>query len=853
VCDLELCSAIPCAARIGNHGFGPSSAVLVHSLPLARLLQPAFANVILSAAVRILGPVVAMIRSLARQPRYSLTVITILAIALGGAGAMFTLVNALLLKPLPYQDAERLVLVGHRHSERGEVYGAFSPQDFADLTTRTPAIESAAAFWYAPGQSTVNAVVGDRPMQLESAYVSGQFFATLGGRARLGRALQLADDHPGVDVAVLSHRAWTALYGSNPDVVGRDIRLQGRLFRIIGVMPPEFEFPDARVQVYLPRSVITDDQIPSFRGVRWLQVIARLDSRLSPEAAAGQVDATIGALAMEYPESNAKFDHAVLRPLYEQLIGKQGAPMSALLVATVLLMLVACGNLANLLLARALAGERELVLRCALGASPKRLAGQMVGETLMLTLAGSALGVVLAIWMVRAYLAGLPIPMARQAEIGVDWRVLSFGIIASVLSAVFIAWLPARRASRLDPAQSLSRGGASTVGLPHTRMRSALVVGQIALVCALGYATSLTLDSMRRVLAVDTGVDESRVLSFNVKLQGPRYDAENALPQTQARILAALRELPGVRYVGGSKNAPFGESGEGYPLRDPTMPDRPMRVDWGTQFISSDYFAALGAPMLRGREFDGSERPGAAVTLIINQALADRYYPGIDPVGKRVQLGDVPAEIIGVASNIRHAGPRSEIKTAIYLPISQISRSSFNISMRVEGASTDLIGQVRRTLAGIDPELPIVGMRWLDEQLASMESQPRQVTQLLSAFASLSMLIAALGVFSLLTYIVGERRQDMAVRLAIGATPARLLTSILGFGLRLGLLGILVGLPLGVLTAGLLRSILFDTQVIEPGMMLATLIGVLLLTALAALAPALSTMRTPPAHAIRQC
>ncbi len=795
----------------------------------------------------------AAVRRLRREPGFAALFVAILAIALGGTTAMFSLVNAVLLQPLPYGDAQRLVLVGHRHAERGEVFGAFSPPDYDDLVARSRSIESAAAFFYWPGQSSLNAMVGERPEQLEAASVTGGFFTTLGAQARLGRALLPADDVPGNDVAVLSDRAWRTLFGGDAGIVGRDVTIQERPFRIVGVMPPEFDFPDARVQVWTPRSIIGEDAIPTRREVRWLDVVARLQPGVTQAAAAQEIDGIVAAIAAEHADSNALWNHALVQPLFERVVGGTRGPLTALFAATGLVLLIACSNLANLLLARTQKRERELVTRSALGAAPGRLGAQLVAETLLLCATGAVVGALLAHLGLSTWLRSLDAPIARQAGIGLDWSVLGFGALLALACALGIGLVPAWRARRVEPARVLSRGGAPTAGVAQARVRAVLVVAQVALVCALGYASTLAVESLRRVLAVDSGVDAARVLSFNVKLSGSTYDAEgDARRNAQRAILDALRAIPGVVAVGGSKNAPLGQTGEGYGFTDPARPDQPLRPDFGVQFVSHDYFRALGVAIVRGRDFTGDEKPGDPATLIVNRAFVERWYPGLDVVGKRLRWGDEEVEIVGVVDDIRHAGLRKDALPAAYAPNSQVVRSSLTVSIRTNGPVPDLVARARDAVWSVDARLPITGMRWLDEELARMEAQPRLVATLLTAFAVLSALIGGLGVFSLLAYVVGERRRELAVRLAIGASPERLLGVVVAQAARLAVAGVAVGLPLGVAAAQLLGTQLFDTHVVEPWLLAALGGATLVLCALAAIAPGATALRTEPMQVLRQ-
>jgi predicted permease len=802
--------------------------------------------------LRFLVELSAALRRLAREPGFTAGVALILAIALGGATAMFSIVNGVLLKPLPYGDAARLVRIGHRHAERGEVFGAFSPQDAEDLAARSRALESVAAYLFWPGQSTVNAIIADAPMQLDSAFVTGRFFDTLGASARLGRALMPSDDAPGQDVVVLSDRAWRTLLGGDAGAVGRDIRIAGRPFRVVGVMPPEFDYPDARVQVFVPRAYLTDDMIPSRRDVRWLEAIGRVRPDFERGAAAAEIDGVVAAIAADHPDTNAAWGHALVQPLFEQVVGAGRAPLAALFAATVLVLVTACVNLANLMLARAHRRERELATRGALGAAPGRIAAHWFADAAVLSGLGVVAGFGFAHLVLRLIESQLQAPIARQAEVGLDGTVLAFGAALAALTALAIAALPAWRARRIDVAQVLSRGGSSTTSPRHARLRGGLVVAQVALVCALGYATGLAIESLGRAMAVDPGVDTAGVLGFSVSLEGPRYEADGAAAIARDRILDAVRAVPGVVAAAGSKNEPIGETGEGYSFAYVDRPDVPILPEHGLLFVTPGYFETLGVPLLRGRDFTGSEKPGEAITIVVNRAFAEQFFPDQDVVGRQVQFADTRIEIVGLVGDVRHAGIRSAADSTVYASLGQFSRSSLVVSVRSTATGAAFIDRLREAVWSVDRELPIVGMRWTHERIAQLEAQPRLVTQVLSAFALLSALIGGLGVFGLLAYVVGERRRELAIRLAIGARPHGLLRSVIGQGARLALLGAAVGVPLGIAAARLMQSGLYDTAVFEPVVLGAIVLGALALATAAAIAPAIGALRTQPMQVLRQ-
>lgn len=787
-------------------------------------------------------------KRLRHEPRFVLLVMLMLGLALGGITAMLAVVNGVLLKPLPYAQADRLVLVGHRHAERGDVYGMFSPQDHQDLVAASRSIESSTV--YMP-QANVNALVSATPVQLEVSFVAGNFFATLGAQPRLGRALIVDDDQPGIDVAVISDSAWRSLFGGDAGIVGSDVRIQGRPFRIVGVMPPAFDYPDARVQAWLPLSFLGESDVPRRREIRWLEVLARLRPGVTLDGATREIDATVAAIAQQHPGSNADWNRAAVTPLFDSIVGGARAPIIALFTATALVLLIACVNFANLLLVRAQRREREMATRGALGAAPGRLAAQLLLEAVVLTAAAAMVGAVLAHVFVGAFIAAAGTTLMRHGEIGIDAGVLALGAAVALAAALAASAYPAWRARRTDVAQVLASGGKSSTGRRHAIVRSSLVVVQVALVCALGYSTGLALDSLRRVAAIDTGVASEQVIEFTVRLDSAEYDAPGARNAARSRLLDVLRELPGVESAAASKQPAIGQTGENYSFALPDRPDVPLTPNWGVLFITEDYFRTLGIPLLQGRDLAADEAPYAPLSIIVNSAFAETYFPDRDAVGQRIAFVGTTAEIVGQVANARHAGPRDAVKPVIYASSNVFARSAVAVSVRTAGRSPHFMDSLRQAVWSVDPALPIVGMRWLDESVAALEAQPRLVARALSAFAFIAAAIGALGIFGLLAYIVGERRRELAIRLAIGARPQRMFAAIVGHGGRLALFGLLLGAPIAFAAARVLQTTLHDTAVIEPVVLITVAAGVILLALTAGLLPAATALRTQPMEVLR--
>ena len=776
-------------------------------------------------------------RNVRRSIRFSALVVFVFALAMGGAIAGFSAVKALLLEPLPYRDADRLVRVGHTHTQRGRVFeGTYSPQDADDLARATKSFEAFAPFHWQPGQSTESATINELPHQLQVTYVDPRFFETLGGGTAIGRTL--ADGE--LDTVVLSNRLWRVHFAGDPGIVGRTITTTGGTLRVVGVLPAAFEYPSAEVDAYLSLHRIGEDDIPKQRDVRWLGVVARLKPGVTIDAAQAEADAVIGRLAKEYGESNKDFERAAIEPISTQIVANERAPVLALFVATLLVLAIASVNVANLMIARGARRARELAVRAALGASRRTLALQVVGESVVLSIAGAVGGLLLAMFALNAFAHVTAGRIARLSQIEIDPLVVIAAVAMALLTGVLVGAWPAFRSARTDAAASLGR---ATVGSQHrgeARLRGALVVAQIALVGGLGYAASLLGTSLSKLSTVDLGIQSDNLITLATD-GGKRKE-----------ILAAIRAIPGVRSASSSKTAVIGESGERYGVALPSDPEHVLPLDWGTPFVSPDFFKTLGVPLLRGREFTETETTKPFLPLIVNQAFVDRYLGGRDPIGTDlVFAGKAAAQIVGLVGNVRHAGPRMPEAPVVYLPSSILERSHVTTIVRAEAHSPALFDAIRAAIWSVDASRPVTQMKWMDDHVAALDERAYWLSRALSAFTVFGCILGAIGVFSVLSYVVALRSRELALKLAVGARPSTLARGVLAQSARYALLGSLIAIPLGVGAARVIGSMLHGVEPATP-LMLALMVGGVVLLAMAAGAmPALRAARTEPMTALR--
>ena len=619
------------------------------------------------------------LRSMGKRVGFTTLVLATLALSIGASVAIFSVAYGVLLKPLPYRDPERLVRIGHVRPESAVPGSSFSPQDFDDLGQAHPGLESVAAWSYSPNLSGMNVTGAGEPERLPAAMVSGSFFETLGMPARLGRTLAPGDDRPGANhVAVVSSALWQRHFGSDPGALGRVLELDGTPFTIVGVLPPAFDLPAPEVELWLPLSTVGEDTVPHRREVRWLDVVGRLRKDAAPESVRAGLDALFTRLAAQFPDSNSGFEHARLIPLQTAMTGDARGPILVLLGAVSLVLLIACVNIANLLLARATARQREVAIRTALGASRARLVRQFLVESLVLSLSGGAIGVLIARWGIDGLAALSTGRIARAAEIRMDLTVVAFALLLSIATGIAFGLLPALQASGVNLRVAIeAAGGRSETGSRGgRRLRRALVLGETALAVALLFGAGLLIRSFWRLTHVDTGMKPESVATLSISIPTRIYNAEKD-PAYRDAILSRIRALPGVIAAGGSKTLPLQGGGEAYGVHLEGRPeDKPIQPEGGSIIVTTGYFSALGIPVMQGRDFTQADMDASNPVLLVNRALGRQLWPGENPVGKGLIFGkNSRLEVIGVVGDIRQDGldvaPRCRDVRA-HLPLSSV-------------------------------------------------------------------------------------------------------------------------------------------------------------------------------------
>lgn len=779
-----------------------------------------------------------------------------LALGIGPTTAIYTVVDGVLLRGLGVADAERLVVLWEM--DRDPEPNRVAPANFFEWQAQARSFSSMAYFVQWP----MNLTGSGEPQEVQAQLVSADFFRTLGARPLLGRDFRPEDGRTGDvakytqgDVVVLSHALWRSRFGGDPSILGKTIRLDDRARPVLGVMDPDFRVLDRKPDLWIPLSLPKGDR-ESFG--RFLTGVARLKPGVTLERAAAEMSAVARRLEEAYPAYDAGWGVKVV-PWRDQVVGRVRPALLVLLGAVGILLLIACTDVANLLLGRASARRREVVVRLSLGATRGRLVRQLLTESVALSLVGGGIGVAAAALGTRTLVRSLPASaqLPRLDAVAVDGRVLAFALGVTLLTGVLFGLAPALAASRTDlygTVPDAARG--TTGGRGALRLRRGLVVAEVALALMLLVGAGLLLRSFQKLQRVDTGMRAEGVLTLRMRLSSDAYDTGHAMRGFLARLLPGLQALPGVRAVGTIWFLPLsGDRSNTAAYR----PDRPkpapgQEPSADIRVVGGDYFRAHGIRILRGRGFDARDHAGAAPTFVINEALAREHFPGEDPIGKRMAyLWDdlVVGEIVGVVEDTRDAGVAEPPAPAIYRAFGQAPTSLLNVVIRTAGDPMALAGPAREVVRRLDPNLPVASVRSMESVVAEATARPRLSSYLLGAFAAVALLLAAIGLYGVISYGVAQRRGEIGVRVALGAARRDIVRLIVRQGLAMTAVGLVLGLVGALALTRLLRSLLFGVTTTDAVTFVAVpllLVGVALL---ASFLPASRAARQDPATALR--
>jgi putative ABC transport system permease protein len=801
------------------------------------------------------------VRMLFKNPGFAAIAIVTLALGIGANTAIFSVVNAELLRPLPFRDPSRLVRVWSANLRLGARTNPASYPDFADWRSQNHVFENMAA--YTSSTSTLTGV--EKAAHLDTIAVSAEIFTLLGATPQLGRTFLAEEDQAHHHVAILSDVLWRQQFGSDPGIIGRTITLDGSGYTVVGVMPAGFQFPLQRepVALWTTFSAMQEsaDNTPTEtqqRGAHFLNVIARLKPGVALGQARAAMDVIASSLRQQYPDTDQNFGVQVFSE-QDQLTGSIRPALIVMLAAVGLVLLIACVNVANLLLARATTRTREIAIRAALGAGRKRVVLQLLTESLLLALLAGIFGVIVAAWGSSALVRLSPGNLPRATGIHIDGWVLAFTFALSILTGVLFGLVPAFHVVRSNLVDSLKEGSLSTTaGIHRHRARSSLVIVEIALALVLLVSAGLLIRSLVRLQDVNPGFDPKNVMASDVDLPSEKYPNEKQV-EFARELMLKLSALPGIESAAGITPLPMsgGEFRtlveiEGRPVAKSEQPPSSIRI------IAADYFRTMRIPLLQGRQFTQQDSADANPVVIVNESLARQFFPGENPIGKHIRPGisadSKPPrmrEIVGVVGNVKFRDLATDFDSESYIPWEQLPIGSMTIIARAENNPYALAKPIGETVRSIDPDIPTYNSKTVESYLAGTIAAPRFNTFLLTIFAGLALLLTAIGLYGVISYSVAQRTHEIGIRMALGAEPSHMLRLVIGQGLRIALVGVGLGLVAAIALTRFLSSLLFGVTSSDPlsfASVVALLLGVVLF---ACYIPARRAMRVDPMVALR--
>jgi putative ABC transport system permease protein len=801
------------------------------------------------------------LRMLAKNPGFTVAAVLTLALGVGANTAVFSVVNTVLLKPLPYAEPDRLVRVESMWTRGEPIPNPLSYPDFFDFRARNHVFEHLVTW-----RSTALALTGvGAPIQLDGEMVTWDLFPALGIEPQLGRGFFESEEAAGVHVVVLSHTLWQTRFGGDPGILGRTITLDRKPYTVVGVAPPGFIFPVNAPNVQLWTTIAADREAPpgdtpitEQRVAHLLRALGRLKHGVTIEQARADLNVIAAGLSKKYPDSNTNDSQASVREELETLVGESRTPLLILLGAVGLVLLIACANIANLLLARTANREQEMAVRAAMGASRVRVVRQLLTEGLLLAILGGAAGTLLA-----EYVLGVVLPLGgrsipRLAEASVDWTVLGYSLLLALLTVVFFGLAPALHASKINFAASLKEGSRGSIGR-HDRIRDVLVVAQVTLGLVLVTGAGLLMASFLRLEKSDLGFRPDHLLTFWFSLPEPQYNATEEVAFYD-RLLERMRALPGVESAAGAWPMPLQGDNvtNGFNIEErPAAPaDRPSAR---MALITPGYFSTAGIPLLKGRMFDDHDNLEAPKVLIVNQAFANKYFPREDVIGKRITPGATGPgeskgslhEIVGLVGDAKLFAADAEPEPTYYFPYKQLAWQPPVVLLRTTVPPRTLESAIGKEMGTLDPMVPVFQIRTMEELLSTQVTKPRFHTVLLGCFAGVALLLSMVGLYGVMAYSVTRRTREIGVRIALGASRPAVLSMVLRHALVLLATGLALGLAASLAADRLLQSMLFGISSLNPAVLGLSGLLVALTGLLAAYLPARRAAKVDPMVALR--
>ena len=799
------------------------------------------------------------VRKLSRTPGFTTIAAFTLALAIGATTAIFSVIDGVLLKPLPFRDPQRVVRVTNLRDGNRMVS---SVPDFLDIRAQSKSYASLAAL----DNQAMNLTGGSEPERISAARVGATFWSLLGVTPQVGRGFAPNEDsQSAARTVVLSDGLWKRRFGGDRRIVGKTIALDGNSFTVIGVAPAGFSFPD-RPDVWIPLVFAQDDLNPDGRGAHWMGIMGRLAPNVTVTQATSELVTITRRLEEQYPESNTNMSGAVI-PMQEYLVGDVRPALYVMLGAVAFVLLIACANVANLLLVRAASRESEMAVRTALGAGAWRLVRQLVIESVLLAMIGGVFGTLLALWGVDLLLSMAPNGLPRINEVTVNGSVLVFTAGVTAVTGVLFGLFPALHAARANVGGMLKEGmRGSSGGVASRRARNTLVMAEMALAVVLLVGAGLLIRSFSKLLAVDPGFRAERVVTFAIAAPDTKYGQYAQRRELVSNLVERMKRVPGAQGAAVVTGLPLSN----IMMRTSahivgTPPERPgERKSTDVAMATPGYFTTMGIPLVAGRDFTDRDGSGAPVVSIVNQEFVKRYFPNENPIGKRIELGwdqdtastggnmTLGGEIVGVVANVKRRGLSQEVFPETYASYMQPTFSNFSVVVRSTADPSTVMAAIRAQMRELDRDLPLSDLRQLKELVAASVSRPRFYTTILGVFASIALILAAVGIYGVISYAVSLRTRELGIRIALGATGRQVSGLVLQQGVGLAIAGVAVGGAGAYWLTRLLSKLLFGVSATDP----LTFVGVAaLLTAIAAIAsfvPARRAAKVDPLLAMRE-
>jgi putative ABC transport system permease protein len=791
------------------------------------------------------------LRRLLRAPGFTAAAVICLALGIGANTAIFTVINAVLLRPLPFEEPERLVGVWEANSLRRSERNVVAPANYLDWVSDNAVFSAMSAVY----DMSASLAGSGQPEEVPVQSATAGLFQLLGLRPELGRVFSDADDAPGApDVAVLSHGLWVRRYGGDPTVVGSAVRLDGKPFTVIGVMPPETRTfgVQPRPDLWIPLGLDPSENYRETSG-RFLRAAARLKPGVTIERAQAELSTIARRLETQYPDFNTHWS-VNLVPLTEQVVGQVRRPLMLLGGVVLLVLLIACGNVANLQLAQATARRREIAVHAALGASGVALGRRLLAESVLVAFAGGALGVLLAWWCTDALSALAATSIPRMEEVAVDPRVLVFTLVVSLAAGIGFGMVPAMHALRSDLTEDLKDGARGPLGR-GAGTRNLLVAAQVAGSLMLLIGAGLLLKSFARLQEVNLGFNPDRVLTARVSLVAGSFDGDETHVRFFQDLLERVRGLPGVQTVGAINWLPLSgqRSATRMTIEGESAPRPGEEPAADVRAVDPGFFQAMEIPLLRGRAITASDRAGRPRAVVVSEGFVDRYLPG-DPLGRRIHMpwnDTLIGTVVGVVADIKHTGVDSATSPTVYWALPQFPQSFMTLVIRTTGEPARLANGVVEQVRALDPEQPVADLKTYDEWLGGAVARRRFSMLLLGGFAGLALALTVIGLYGATAYGVVQRTREFGIRLALGATGRDVLWGVLRSALLVVAGGIVAGVAGAAAFSGLLSALLFEVSATDPVMFVAIAALLLLVGAVAGYLPARRATKVDPMVAIR--